>query len=69
MYKYNLTSTNESSHKYGNCDICGNYVTEVFRQTEEREYLNPVTKQMSLTKNNCYDYFGHEECLKNKQRN
>lgn len=69
MYKYNLTSTNESSHKYGNCDICGKHTTEVFYQTEEKEYFNPVAQQLSFTQHRCYNFFGHKECLKSKQRN
>ena len=69
MYRYDLTSTEESSNKYGNCDICGKHATEVFYQREEKEYINPITKLPSTTKYNCRNYFGHKECLESKQRN
>jgi len=69
MYRYNLTSTEESSNKYGNCEICGKHVTEVFHQTEERQYYNPITHQTSWTQHECHNLFGHKECLKSKQRN
>lgn len=68
MYRYNLISTEEPSQKYGNCDICGKHTTEVFHQTEERQYFNPITQQTSWTKNNCHDLFGHKECLESNRR-
>ena len=49
MYRYDLNSTEESSNKYGNCYICGKHATEVFHQTEEKQYFNPVTQQLSFT--------------------
>lgn len=68
QYRYNLSSTGYSSNHYSNCDICGKYATEVFYQTEEKQYFNPITQQLSWTKNNCFDYFGHKECLLNRRR-
>jgi hypothetical protein len=71
QYRYNLTSTHESSDKYGNCEICVKHCSEVFSQTEERHYIidKPNFHHESWTTNKCNNYFGHENCLKNKQRN
>lgn len=72
MYRYNLLSTNESSQKYGNCEVCGKHATEVFLQSEERYYTierdgNIIYK--GWTQNKCKNLIGHKECLLNKQRN
>ena len=70
MYRYNLKSTEDSSSKYGNCDICGKHATEVFHQMEERHYKIEHEGQIyeGWTKHNCNNYFGHRECLESKQR-
>jgi|SRR5215813_3284956 len=41
IYRYWITSTGDSSHKYGNC-FCGQHATEVFNQIEERQFYDPV---------------------------
>ncbi|MDY4127609.1 hypothetical protein [Peptostreptococcus porci] len=58
-YRYILKSTNESSKKYGVCEVCGKHVSEVYHQIEERKYTG------GWTQHNCKNLFGHEECLKN----
>jgi len=67
-YRYNISSLEESSAKYGVCEICGKYATETFYQSEERKYFNPITEQESYTQHNCRNYFGHKECLESKRR-
>jgi hypothetical protein len=69
-YRYNLTSTGESSNKLGLCDVCGKHVTEVHHQTEEKHYKfeHDNTVYEGWTQHECNSYFGHEACLKNKQR-
>jgi len=62
-YRYNLKSTGESSSRYGVCEVCKNNCTEVFYQVEEQEYQNN-----KWTRYDCHDLFGHEECLKSKQK-
>ncbi|ADQ06492.1 hypothetical protein Calhy_0755 [Caldicellulosiruptor hydrothermalis 108] len=63
-YRYALSSTGGSSHKYGNCEVCGKHATEIFVQTEYKRYE---------FEHNGWKYegwrlvdmvFGHEECLK-----
>ena len=66
-YRYSLTSIDESSQKYGNCDICGEYVSDVFYQKEERHYK--FKQYEGWTKNKCHNYFGHKDCLISKQNN
>jgi hypothetical protein len=69
-YRYRLTNTKESSRKYGVCEVCKEYASEVFLQSEERYYRFEEGGKVheGWTKNNCNSYFGHEECLKNKRR-
>lgn len=67
MYQYKLTNTKESSSKYGNCDVCGKHVSEVYSQIEEKEYHRP-DGSLGYTHHDCHSYFGHEECLTSKQR-
>ena len=61
-YKYKLISREESSAKYGPCEICGKHVSEVFHQIESRKYEDGYTYA------GCKDYFGHKKCLESKQR-
>jgi hypothetical protein len=60
-HRYTLTSTGASSAKYGNCEVCGKPVSEVFQQTEEKRYENGWTRQ------GCHYLFGHKECLETKR--
>jgi RNA polymerase-binding transcription factor DksA len=67
-YRYVLKSTNDSSMKYGVCEVCGQHVSEVFHQIEERHYTIDSLNYEGWTQHDCNSYFGHEECLKSKQR-
>lgn len=85
MYRYCLTSTKNSSHKYGPCEICHKHASEVFVQVEERQYstdsetyLEDLLEdavmyhrngELGWTHNECFTYYGHEDCLINKRRN
>ncbi len=62
-YQYTLKSTGANSQKYGACEICGKYCSDVFMISESREYINPITGQVSFTHNGCRCLFGHEDCL------
>lgn len=68
-YHYTMISTRDSSAKYGPCEVCGEHCTEVFHQVEQREFIS-VEKpdEISLTYYQCWDYFGHENCLIGKRR-
>jgi hypothetical protein len=70
IYRYRLKSTGYSSDKYGKCEVCGKYVSEVFLQVEERYYKFEHNGQIyeGWTKNGCKDYFGHKKCLKSVQK-
>lgn len=68
MYYYELKSTGASSSKFGPCEVCGEYASEVFLQTEQQTYeLDELDIQEGVTSNlttyGCKDYFGHKECL------
>lgn len=62
QYKYRMMEIGETSKKYGNCEICGRYVDNVYTQVEERAYKYGWTLQ------GCHDYFGHKECLESKRQ-
>lgn len=55
-YRYTLKSTGQSSTRFGNCEVCHLPASEVYHQTEEREYkTNHWTPVLDL--------YGHKECL------
>lgn len=68
QYRYRLNSTGNNSTSLGNCEVCGTHVSDVFLQVEQRSYTHPVSNAESWTHEGCHDYFGHEDCLKSKQR-
>lgn len=39
VFRYRMKSTGASSHKYGNCEVCGQHASEVFHQVEERQFF------------------------------
>ena len=55
-----LTTTSANSKKYGNCEICGVYASEVFIQTTHEQTADGWK--------NISGVFGHGECLKSKQQ-
>ena len=58
-YAYNLKSTGDSSDKYGPCEICHSHTSEVFAQSEMREY-----QAGQFTYHQCRPRsYGHESCL------
>lgn len=63
-YRYDLSSTGQSSHKYGPCTVCHKHCSEVFRQSEEREFAPG-----EWTHYQCHTHYGHEECLLAQRRN
>lgn len=63
MYSYKLSRMDGSSIKYGPCEVCGNFVSDIFYQSESRE-----TKFGVHTYADCHSLFGHEDCLKDIRR-
>lgn len=63
-YKYAITSTHASSDKYGACEVCKKRASEVFSQSEQREYFSPLKNRESKTFAGCRPHiFGHKKCL------
>ena len=62
MYRYKLINTQESSKKYGVCEVCGKHVSEVYHQVEQKQYTRGWTHYK------CNNLFGHKECLENSRR-
>jgi len=52
-YTYRLTSMDESSAKYGLCEVCGKHCSEVWYQAEMR----------SGSYYGCRSFFGCKDCL------
>jgi hypothetical protein len=61
-YKYKLTSMNNSSTKFGPCDVCNKHAMEVFRQSKSEKHKSEFHGSTFWTF--ISDLFGHEECLK-----
>ena len=62
-YHYKLSRMDGSSIKYGPCEVCGNFVSDIFYQSESR-----TTDHGISTFAGCYSLFGHEGCLISKRR-
>ena len=60
MYKYTLINEHASSDKYGNCEICGGYVDNIYHQSEFRKC------EFGYFLNN--ELFGHKDCLIKNQK-
>lgn len=81
-YRYRIKSTNDSSSKFGPCEVCGHHATEVFLQVEEQAYqLDALDLEVlgahatpeeragkAWTQYECKRYFGHEACLLSVRR-
>lgn len=59
--RYTLSNLEESSAKYGNCEICGEPVSEVYLQREENESTYGGWTYGRTR-------FGHEDCLINMRK-
>lgn len=69
LYRYRLKSTGDSSARFGKCEVCDQYASDVFIQAEERQYWSVLKQDWGWTYHQCRPHlFGHEQCLKSKQR-
>ncbi len=66
-YHYKLVRMRASSEKYGKCEVCNEFSSDVYLQVETKDYVNRLNG-IRQTAHNCIDLFGHLECLKNSQR-
>lgn len=62
IYRYRVIPTGDSSAKYGNCEVCHKPVSDVVHQVEERQF------ELGWTQYQCSNLFGHESCLRSRQR-
>jgi hypothetical protein len=74
-YHYRLRSTGASSDRFGPCEVCGKRASEIFIQAEMRdiETADCVDRMYATGNGRTYagcrpHVFGHEECLKSRQR-
>jgi hypothetical protein len=78
VFEYRIASTRESSAKYGLCEICGQWASEVFTQTvyrtrvtaefltgaQTRDFAEITGKEPPRILHIEYsNSFGHEACL------
>jgi len=59
-YRYELMQQHATSDKYGNCEICGKFVADVYSQTRYRQTPTGESREC--------DAFGYKECLIRKRR-
>ena len=67
-YRYKMFRSGGNSDKYGPCEVCGEHVSDVFHQFEEKRYWSKIDKKYSWTCYKCTSLFGHEQCLIGKRR-
>lgn len=77
MYRYFLKSTNESSAKFGECQVCHKHASEVYIQSEQRSFVaDEIDNQQAgvpvgtilWTFAGCKTSLGHKECLESIRR-
>jgi len=62
VHLYRLTNMEHSSKRYGRCEVCGEYVSEVYLQTH---YVQDCVDGRTMWRQvDGEQQFGHEECLK-----
>lgn len=62
-YRYRISNTGYGSQRYGNCEMCGEYCSEVFILSEQRHYTMEKIRETGWTGHQCLDsLFGHKEC-------
>lgn len=69
-YKYRIFRCCASSDKYGPCEVCGEFVSDVHHQTESRSYEFKLGRKIhsGFTTHECKNLFGHRECVESKRR-
>lgn len=64
VYIYRLTDAEDSSRRYGRCEICGKYVSDVHLQTE---FTQIVEGELNYWEQGDTTW-GHENCLVEKRK-
>ena len=67
MYRYKLRRTGHSSTRFGLCEICKKYASEVWYQVEMQAYTKQSGKT-GWTYFGCHNLFGHKECLEGHRK-
>lgn len=71
IYNYRLISTEDSSAKYGNCEVCHKPASEMFAQSETRyfKFEHDGVIHEGQTYNKCRaTVFGHQDCVISTRR-
>ena len=61
-YQYTLIAKRHSSASYGPCEVCKSPASEVYHQTERRQYTRS-DGSTGWSHEGCTDTFGHRDCL------
>lgn len=61
--QYTLHHTGNSSAKYGDCEICGKWVSDVYHQTAHINFVDSEGRDAESSIENAATVFGHENCL------
>jgi hypothetical protein len=62
-YHYKITQMHASSDRYGPCEVCREFVSDVYYLSESCKRSNNHFTQL-----NCKSLFGHKECLDGAMR-
>jgi hypothetical protein len=65
-HRYRMRSTGYSSARFGPCEVCGEWASDVFLQNEEQ--LVRAKRDPYWTVSGCRSLFGHEGCLRAARR-
>ncbi len=67
-YRYRISSTGDSSEKYGKCQCCNKHASEMFQQVEEKIGYSHYLKRTCYGLTNNKNLFGHKECLEQTRK-
>lgn len=63
-YRYKLIQQHATSDKYGKCQICGKFVTDVYHQMAEQRFsIDGILDDDGGSWSHKHGAFGHKECL------
>ena len=66
IHKWKFLRTEKGEYKTVDvceCEVCGNFVSDVYYLVQMRVYFNKFKNKKSLTEHGCNSIFGHKECI------
>ena len=66
-YRYRIYRIGASSERFGECDVCGQHVPDVWKLTETQR-CTTEDGEVFWTYHDCRSLFGHKDCLMRARR-